>query len=415
MAAAAILRDGVAVGRASPGAGRSSAQAFELVAGSAGGRGSSSASATRAARPRRSPRWPPRAPGRRDRPAHRERGVARRRGAEIGRWRRSRWTAAGATRSATSRRSSRRRSRPTSLAGRGGRWHGLGDRVRAGIEAAHGAGADGSRPDQRSRRRSRRRRSCWSSAPGVDRIAARELVLKVEEAAWVPAAVRDLETFLHGHLPATGAETALVLDPHRARPALEARAKRARQALAAAAALGIRPGAILARRRRGGDPRRAHAGAAGSSSRRRPSSPAPVAVAARRGRPAPARHARGRRRPAAPTPTRSAATTRATSARPSSPTTRVASPPLPAAPPQPNSDSAARSIISRSRGRKSWSMIRSTPAASNAGQRRARLVGRPWIQRARRGVEPRLARVRPRRTRPGAPTRAPSPRRPSGR
>jgi hypothetical protein len=56
--------------------------------------------------------------------------------------------------------------------------------------------------------------------------------------------MRDLETFLHGHLPATGETTALVLiltDP----TAPDARTTRARQALAAAAATGIRAGAIL--------------------------------------------------------------------------------------------------------------------------------------------------------------------------
>ena len=41
-------------------------------------------------------------------------------------------------------------------------------------------------------------------ASGADRPAARELVLKVEEASWLSSAMRDLETFLHGHLPATG-------------------------------------------------------------------------------------------------------------------------------------------------------------------------------------------------------------------
>ena len=46
---------------------------------------------------------------------------------------------------------------------------------------------------------------------GIDRVTARELTLKVEEAAWIPSAMRDLETFLHGHLPATGPETALIL------------------------------------------------------------------------------------------------------------------------------------------------------------------------------------------------------------
>ena len=42
-------------------------------------------------------------------------------------------------------------------------------------------------------------------ASGADRPAGRELTLKVEEASWLPSAFRDLETFLHGHLPATGA------------------------------------------------------------------------------------------------------------------------------------------------------------------------------------------------------------------
>ena len=82
-------------------------------------------------------------------------------------------------------------------------------------------------------------------ASGADRPAGRELVLKVEEASWLPSAYRDLETFLHGHLPATGPETALVLiladRAHRAE-----RVARARQALAAAREIGLRTAAILA-------------------------------------------------------------------------------------------------------------------------------------------------------------------------
>ncbi|MHB8960718.1 MAG: SIS domain-containing protein [Candidatus Limnocylindrales bacterium] len=81
-------------------------------------------------------------------------------------------------------------------------------------------------------------------ATGADRITARELSLKVEEAAWLPTTARALETFLHGHLPATGPDTALVLLLLE-RGAIERRAARARQALAAAAVVGIRPGAIL--------------------------------------------------------------------------------------------------------------------------------------------------------------------------
>jgi fructoselysine-6-P-deglycase FrlB-like protein len=81
-------------------------------------------------------------------------------------------------------------------------------------------------------------------ASGADRPAGRELVLKVEEASWLSSAYRDLETFLHGHLPATDATTGLVLiltdRDHRAE-----RMARARQALAAARVLGQRAAAIV--------------------------------------------------------------------------------------------------------------------------------------------------------------------------
>jgi fructoselysine-6-P-deglycase FrlB-like protein len=81
-------------------------------------------------------------------------------------------------------------------------------------------------------------------ASGADRPAGRELVLKVEEASWLPSAFRDLETFLHGHLPATSASTGLILiltDRDR-RPE---RVERTRQALAAARVIGLRAGAIV--------------------------------------------------------------------------------------------------------------------------------------------------------------------------
>ncbi len=81
-------------------------------------------------------------------------------------------------------------------------------------------------------------------ASGADRPAGRELVLKIEEASWLPSAYRDLETFLHGHLPATDATTGLVLiltdREHRAE-----RVVRARQALAAARVIGQRAAAIV--------------------------------------------------------------------------------------------------------------------------------------------------------------------------
>jgi fructoselysine-6-P-deglycase FrlB-like protein len=89
-------------------------------------------------------------------------------------------------------------------------------------------------------------RTIITAASGADRPAARELALKIEEASWVPATMRDLETFLHGHLPAMDSTTGLVvLVTDRAERA--ARVGRARQALAAAKVVGIRAGAIVAR------------------------------------------------------------------------------------------------------------------------------------------------------------------------
>jgi len=81
-------------------------------------------------------------------------------------------------------------------------------------------------------------------ASGADRPAGRELVLKVEEASWLPSAYRDLETFLHGHLPATDGSTGLVLiltDRERRAD----RVARARQALAAARVIGLRVAVIV--------------------------------------------------------------------------------------------------------------------------------------------------------------------------
>jgi glutamine---fructose-6-phosphate transaminase (isomerizing) len=114
----------------------------------------------------------------------------------------------------------------------------LRSRLAAGIAATRAGGAD-----RRIASTIAAARHLLLIGSGVDRTTARELTLKVEEAAWIPSAMRDLETFLHGHLPATGADTALVLvllD----RRGLAARSKRARQALTAAAAVGMRPAAI---------------------------------------------------------------------------------------------------------------------------------------------------------------------------
>jgi fructoselysine-6-P-deglycase FrlB-like protein len=82
-------------------------------------------------------------------------------------------------------------------------------------------------------------------ASGSDRPAGRELVLKIEEGTWLPAAYRDLETLLHGHLAATGASTGLVL-VLADRTGREQRAARAVGVLRAARVIGMPAVAILA-------------------------------------------------------------------------------------------------------------------------------------------------------------------------
>jgi glucosamine--fructose-6-phosphate aminotransferase (isomerizing) len=79
---------------------------------------------------------------------------------------------------------------------------------------------------------------------GVDRAPARELVLKVEEGAHLPAAMRDLETVLHGHLAGMDESTGLVLVLTDTAAGPD-RTARATAVLRAAAAIGIRTGAIL--------------------------------------------------------------------------------------------------------------------------------------------------------------------------
>ena len=81
-------------------------------------------------------------------------------------------------------------------------------------------------------------------ASGADRAAGRELVLKIEEAAWIPSAYRDLETFLHGHVPGTGDETGLVL-VLTDRAGRAERVARAAGALAAARTVGVETAAIV--------------------------------------------------------------------------------------------------------------------------------------------------------------------------
>ncbi len=82
-------------------------------------------------------------------------------------------------------------------------------------------------------------------ASGADRPAGRELALKIEEATWLPTTMRELETFLHGHLPAMDAQTGLVLILAD-REGRAARSARAQQAMAAAGRVGVRAAGILA-------------------------------------------------------------------------------------------------------------------------------------------------------------------------
>ncbi len=88
---------------------------------------------------------------------------------------------------------------------------------------------------------------------GPDRVTARELVLKIEEGAHLPAAMRDLETLLHGHLAGIDERTGVVL-VLTTRGARGPRSERSRQALAAVLATGSTAGAILAAQAAGAIP-----------------------------------------------------------------------------------------------------------------------------------------------------------------
>jgi len=79
---------------------------------------------------------------------------------------------------------------------------------------------------------------------GIDEISADELVLKIEEGVRLPAATRELETFLHGHLAACDDSAGLIViaSDHRGRAR---RTDRGRLLLRAARRVGMRCGAIL--------------------------------------------------------------------------------------------------------------------------------------------------------------------------
>lgn len=77
---------------------------------------------------------------------------------------------------------------------------------------------------------------------GADHATARELALKAAEGAHLPGQALHLETLLHGHLAAAGPSTGLVLVLTGVDPVIR---DRARDALRAAAALGMHAAGIL--------------------------------------------------------------------------------------------------------------------------------------------------------------------------
>ena len=84
-------------------------------------------------------------------------------------------------------------------------------------------------------------------ASGRDRPSARELALKVEEGAHIPATMRDLETMLHGHLAGIDSRTGVVIiavDPS----GLDERVSRSAGVLRAVREIGTQGAAILAER-----------------------------------------------------------------------------------------------------------------------------------------------------------------------
>jgi fructoselysine-6-P-deglycase FrlB-like protein len=83
---------------------------------------------------------------------------------------------------------------------------------------------------------------------GIDLVSARELALKIEEGAGLPATAMHTETVRHGHLAAATAQTGLILVLTDAEPGGEPVRERARAALRSASALGMPAAAILGAR-----------------------------------------------------------------------------------------------------------------------------------------------------------------------
>jgi fructoselysine-6-P-deglycase FrlB-like protein len=115
---------------------------------------------------------------------------------------------------------------------------------REAVRSLVAAGVDRANVTEAAAGRLAERGSIVVIASGADRSAGRELTLKIEEGTWIPAAYRDLETFLHGHLAATDDAQGLVLILSD-REAREARLQRATGALRAARTIGMEAAAIL--------------------------------------------------------------------------------------------------------------------------------------------------------------------------
>jgi glucosamine--fructose-6-phosphate aminotransferase (isomerizing) len=90
-----------------------------------------------------------------------------------------------------------------------------------------------------------RSRSLRVVGSGVDYATARELALKIEEGAHLPAAAHQLETLRHGHLAATDADTGLVLVLTDGEARGGVVVERATAVLRSAAALGMPAAAVV--------------------------------------------------------------------------------------------------------------------------------------------------------------------------
>jgi fructoselysine-6-P-deglycase FrlB-like protein len=232
---------------------------------------------------------------------------------------------------------------------------------REAVRSLVAAGVDRANVTEAAAGRLAERGSIVVIASGADRTAGRELTLKIEEGTWIPAAYRDLETFLHGHLAATDDAQGLVLILSD-REAREARLQRATGALRAARTIGMEAAAILTAEAAADLPTELTP-AGRIVIPEAPSLPSPVAALLGTAEPAPtadgADRPRARRRPGF----RSIGTSTATARPPTPP--RADRPGTSLGQDRAMISSPMTSTMSRSQGMKSWNMIRSMPASAN--------------------------------------------------